>query len=210
MKGKFITFEGCEGVGKSTQLQLLKQYLQEQNIDCLFLREPGGTKISENIRNLILSLDSVGMSSRCEALLYSAARAQLIDEVIYPALQEGKLVICDRFIDSSFAYQGYARGLGFDLIGQLNNISCKDIIPDLTIFFDLSPEKGFIRKGGADSKDRLEQEKNDFHVKVYEGYKQASVAFADRIKTIDADSDVTTIFQQVINALQDKKILGNN
>ena len=157
MKGKFVTFEGGEGVGKTTQLRLVRQYLEEKGVDAIFLREPGGNDISEKIRNIILDISNSAMTGMCEAMLYSAARAQLTEEVIKPALQQGKLVVCDRFIDSTFAYQGIARGLGADKVDALNRMACGGVMPDLTIFLGLSPSLAFARKGGADSDDRLEQ-----------------------------------------------------
>ncbi len=192
MKGKFITFEGCEGVGKSTQVRFLKEYLLNTNQDCVFLREPGGTDISEDIRKIILDTKNKNMTNECETLLYCAARAQLINEVIRPALEEGKTVICDRFIDSTFAYQGIARGLGADYVEQLNKLACNGVEPDLTIFLDLNPKDAFERKGGADKNDRLEQENFDFHQKVYDGYKLAAKRNPKRIVCIDASSDKFT------------------
>ena len=192
MKGKFITFEGCEGVGKSTQVRFLKEYMANTNQDCIFLREPGGTDISEDIRKIILDPKNTAMTNECETMLYCAARAQLIKQVIEPALKEGKTVICDRFIDSTFAYQGVARGLGADYVEQLNDLACGKIKPDVTIFLDLSPEQAFERKGGADKNDRLEREAFDFHMKVYEGYKEAAKRHPKRIACIDATSDKFT------------------
>ena len=144
-KGKFITVEGCEGVGKSTQIALLKEMFAGSG-DVLFLREPGGTAISERIRSVILDIQNKGMSAVCEVLLYSAARAQLVEEVIKPALAEGKTVFCDRFTDSTFAYQGCARGLGAEAVERLNEIACAGLEPDLTIFFDLDPAAAFLRR----------------------------------------------------------------
>lgn len=207
MRGRFITFEGGEGVGKSTQLKLMQDYLQSHNIDAVFLREPGGNMISEKIRAIILDTANKAMTGMCEALLYSAARAQLIQEVIRPALQEGKFIVCDRFIDSTFAYQGVARGLGADKIDILNKLACGDILPDLTIFLDLPPQKAFERKGGADKDDRLEQEGMDFHMRVYDGYKQACEMYPDRIVDIDCSQDANTIHQKIISILQQKGLL---
>ncbi|MEG1608774.1 MAG: dTMP kinase [Clostridia bacterium] len=207
MRGKFITFEGCEGVGKSTQIQLLKQYLNDTQQEVVFLREPGGTNISEKIREIILSVDSVGMSSKCEAILYSAARAQLVDEVVRPSLERGQLVACDRFVDSSYAYQGQARGLGFEYVSQLISVACGDVAPDLTIFFDLSPKLGFERKGGADKGDRLEVEKLEFHQKVYEGYKIVCEKFSDRVCVVDASSDMQSVHNQVLQILRQREII---
>ncbi|MBQ9782555.1 MAG: dTMP kinase, partial [Clostridia bacterium] len=121
MKGKFITFEGCEGSGKSTQVAMFREYLEKRNIDYVFTREPGGTEIAEKIRALILDAENVAMTDECEALLYASARAQLIKEKVLPCLNSGKLVLCDRYIDSSFAYQAYARGLGMDFVKKINS-----------------------------------------------------------------------------------------
>lgn len=206
-RGKFITFEGCEGVGKSTQIALLRQYFQDKGITALFLREPGGSKISEEIRSLILSTDSVGMTKECEALLYSASRAQLIGQVVRPALERGEIVVCDRFTDSTFAYQGVARGLGEDYVDALNTLACGDVMPDLTIFLDLEPRLGFARKGGADKDDRIEQEDRSFHDAVYRGYKIACKRYSDRIVAIDAGGDKEQVHDAIIRALQQRDIV---
>lgn len=207
MKGKFITFEGGEGVGKTTQLRMIKDYLTQRGVDAVFLREPGGNAISEKIREIILDRANSAMTGTCEAMLYSAARAQLCEEVIRPALEEGKLVVCDRFIDSTFAYQGVARGLGVDKIDTLNKLACGEIMPDLTIFLDLEPTLAFQRKGGADVDDRLEQEGMDFHVKVYEGYKLACEKNSDRIVDIDCSSSAQVTHERIVKALVERGIL---
>ena len=180
-RGKFITFEGCEGVGKSYQIRILKEYLNSTNQEAIFIREPGGNIVSEKIRELILDPANKDLNGMCEAMLYSSARAQLIGQVIAPALDSGKLVICDRFIDSTIAYQGYARGLGVDKIRTMNELVCGDYMPDLTIFLDLPPSESFKRKGGRDTSDRMELESIDFHNKVYEGYLEASRMYKERI-----------------------------
>lgn len=207
MKGKFVTFEGCEGVGKSTQINMLKSYLTDSNQEVMFLREPGGNVISEKIREVILSLDCKGMSGRCEAMLYSAARNQLVTQVILPALKDGITVVCDRFIDSSTAYQGYARGLGVELVNQLNKMACEGAIPDVTIFLDLPPQQSFKRKGGADADDRLENETMQFHQKVYEGYKNLEKTQKHRFFAIDASPDALSIHNSVIELLRKKDII---
>ena len=171
MKGKFVTFEGCEGVGKSTQLRLLTQKLDAAGVEYVATREPGGSSIAEQIRKIILSADNAEMCDVCEALLYGAARAQHLADVVLPALHAGRLVLCDRFIDSTFAYQGYAKGLGTDFVDTLNGIAVGSCMPDLTIFLDLPPEESFARKGGADRTDRLESLSPEFHRRVYEGYR---------------------------------------
>ena len=207
MKGKFITFEGGEGVGKTTQLRLIREYLEDKGVDAVFLREPGGNEISEKIRGVILDRANFDMTGMCEALLYSAARAQLCEKVIRPALEKGKLVICDRFTDSTFAYQGVARGLGADKIETMNNLACGEIVPDLTVFLDLRPELAFRRKGGADENDRLEQEGMDFHLKVYEGYRLACSRYGDRIVDIDCSSEAEVTHKKIIDALEQRGIL---
>ncbi len=207
MKGKFITFEGGEGVGKTTQLAMIRGFLESQGVDAVFLREPGGNPISEKIRDIILDIDNVGMTGMCEAMLYSASRAQLVEAVIKPALQSGKLVVCDRFIDSTFAYQGVARGLGADKIDMLNKMACSDIMPDLTVFLDLSPRLAFARKGGADTLDRLEQEGDNFHQKVYDGYLQACELYPDRIARVDCSGDAVTTHSKIVELLRQRGIV---
>lgn len=187
MQGKFITFEGCEGCGKSTQVRLLKEYLTEKNLPFVLAREPGGTEISEKLREIILDKNSSAMTAQCEALLYAAARCQIIDEVILPALADGKLVILDRYIDSSFAYQAYARGLGYDFVAKANVYALENCMPDLTVFMDVSPDKAFSRKGGVDAGDRLETAGAEFHNKVYDGYKKLIERTPDRFAVFAAD-----------------------
>ena len=202
MKGSFITFEGCEGVGKTTQVERLRRYLEKTGQKALFLREPGGTVISEKIRAMLLSKENDKMNGKCEALLYSAARAQLLGEVVAPALESGINVVCDRFTDSTFAYQGSARGLGMDFIDELNRLTCGDVVPDVTVFLDLSPRDAFARKGGADADDRLESQSIEFHEKVYEGYKEVAARYPERIVCVDASRDADTVWDTVIDVLR--------
>ncbi|MBR1867952.1 MAG: dTMP kinase, partial [Clostridia bacterium] len=197
-KGRFITLEGCEGSGKSTQLQLLREWFQKNNIEAVFTREPGGTPLAEKIREIILDGRNSEMTDKCEALLYAASRVQHLDEKIIPAIKEGKTVVCDRYIDSSFAYQAYARGLGFDFVSEINSYAMKNGMPDLTLFFDISPDEAFLRKGGADKNDRLEQSGMDFHRKVYEGYLQLLKKYPERVKMVDARKSVEEIFGEVL------------
>ena len=206
-KGYFITFEGCEGSGKSTQLKLLGEYLAETGREAVFTREPGGTSVSEQIRKVILDCNNASMTDKTEALLYAAARAQLIEEKILPAKRAGKIVVCDRYIDSSFAYQAFARGLGYDFVAEINGFALNYCMPDLTLFFDISPEKAFARKGGADLNDRLEQSGIEFHNKVYEGYLELCKKFPDRIVRIDANRSAEQIFAEV-KAITETKING--
>ena len=207
MKGKFITLEGCEGVGKSRQIKMLCDYLDKNGIKYFLTREPGGTNVSEQIRNIILDGKNVSMTNECEAMLYASARVQLLIEEIGPRLDRGELVLCDRYIDSSFAYQGYARGLGEDFIARINDYAIKNFMPDCTLFLDLSPEKAFLRKGGVDKSDRLELSGIDFHDKVYMGYKTLAEKFSDRRAVIDASGEREETHAKIIKALKDKGII---
>ncbi len=206
-KGKFITFEGCEGVGKSTQVKLLEKYLNNTNQTALFLREPGGNALSEKIRELILDPQNNEMTSLCEAMLYSSARAQLMEQVIIPKLEQGQLVICDRFIDSTLAYQGFARDLGVNTITTLNEIVCGNYMPNVTIFLDLPPEDAFKRKGGRDEKDRMELQSLEFHKKVYAGYKKATEMYPDRIISISPRGNKFETHTAIIRNLQVRGII---
>jgi dTMP kinase len=207
MRGKFITFEGCDGCGKSTQLTLLSNYLTEQNIPHIFTREPGGGKISEAIREILLNGKNTEMTDECEALLYAAARVQHLADRVEPALQEGKLVICDRYVDSSLAYQAYARGLGEDFIKKINAFALQNYLPDVTIFIDLTPEAAFLRKRGADENDRLEQAGMAFHKKVYAGYDTLAKNEPNRIARVDGNQTPNGIFENVLAILKEKGCL---
>ena len=207
MKGKFITFEGCEGVGKSRQIQLLEEYLIKNGIKYYFTREPGGTEISEQIRAIILDGKNLAMTNECEALLYAAARVQLIKEEIEPRSNRGELVFCDRYVDSSLAYQGKARGLGYDFIKAINSYAFNGFMPDLTIFLNLSPEEAFKRKGGADSADRVELSGMEFHRKVYEGYLELARENPNRFSVIDASGTKEQTSGKIIAALKEKGII---
>ena len=204
----FITFEGCEGVGKSRQIRLLEEYLKQNKINYYLTREPGGTAVSEQIRNVILDGKNVEMADETEALLYSAARVQHVKEKILPAKNSGKIVVCDRYIDSSFAYQAYARGLGMDFVKGVNVYAVQNCMPDLTLFLDISPEDAFIRKGGADKDDRLEQSGLEFHKKVYAGYKQLAKDNPERIAVIDAKQGAEEVFGDIIQILKERQIIG--
>ena len=192
-RGIFITMEGPDGSGKSTQIALLKEYLEKEGYDVIITREPGGTKISENIREVILNPDYKEMSSVTEMLLYASARAQLIAEVIGPAIDSGKAVISDRFVDSSLVYQGMARGLGVEKVYEINKTAIGDYMPDVTFMLDLPAEVGISRKKDQKELDRMEQESIDFHKSVAEGYRQMAARFPDRIKTIDATLPIEEI-----------------
>ena len=207
MQGKFITFEGCDGCGKSTQLRRLREYLEKQNIPHIFTREPGGGRISEGIREILLSGKNMEMSDECEALLYAASRAQHIHDRIAPALREGKLVICDRYVDSSFAYQACARGLGMEFVSKINAFALEQYVPDLTFFIELSPEEAFARKKGADENDRIEQAGLAFHKKVYEGYLAVAKAYPDRVVVLNGRQSIDEIEANVREVLISRGIV---
>lgn len=207
MKGKFITFEGCEGVGKSRQIHFLEEYLKSKGIEYYLTREPGGTVVSEQIRNIILDGKNISMTNECEALLYAAARVQLLKEKIKPLLEQGKLVLCDRYIDSSFAYQGYARGLDIEFVEKINDYAITNFMPDYTVFLSLEPEKAFKRKGGVDKTDRVEQSGIEFHKKVFQGYVELSKKYSNRFIVIDASGEKEQTHQKIINALKEKGVI---
>ncbi len=206
-KGKFITFEGCEGVGKSKQIQLLQDYMKNNGVEYYLTREPGGSKISEKIREIILDKNNALMTDQCEAMLYAAARVQLLDEIIKSKLDNGELVICDRFVHSSLAYQGYARGLGYDFVAGINAYALKEFAPDYTVFLKLPPEEAFKRKGGVDKGDRVELSGIEFHNKVYQGYLELAEKFKDSFIVIDASGSKEQTHQKIIDALKEKGVL---
>ncbi|WP_091486855.1 dTMP kinase [Gracilibacillus orientalis] len=194
----FITFEGGEGAGKTTILNRLAQRLTEEGYQVINTREPGGIPIAERIRDIILDTKNTMMDARTEALLYAAARRQHLVEKVEPALQEGKIVLCDRFVDSSLAYQGAARGLGVEEVFQINQFAIADQMPDLTLFFDILPEEGLkrINKNTEREQNRLDLESLSFHQKVYEAYQQLLVKFPDRIERINANFDIIEVEEQ--------------
>lgn len=196
MKGIFITFEGNDGCGKTTQINLVSDYLKSLGYDVLVSREPGGTYISEKIRNIILDPDNRGMDPACEALLYAASRAQHVSEVIIPALDAGKVVISDRFVESSIVYQGIGRGLGVDEVKAINDFAIKGCRPDITFLITLPPEIGIRRKIESGKPDRLEMENIKFHKKVFAGYEKLKEV-NNRIVSIDGTKDIDEI-QKVI------------
>ncbi len=202
MSGLFITMEGTDGAGKSTQLDLLNKYLKDKGFNVVFVREPGGTKISEKIRNIILDIDNKEMHYMTEAFLYASSRTQLVNEVIIPELKKGSVVICDRFVDSSIVYQGIARNLGVEVVRKINNIATGGLIPDITFFLDLSPDKAIERKKEQKELDRLEREKSQFYNKVYEGYKMLIEEEGERIKVIDATQSIEVIHNNIVNYLE--------
>ena len=193
-RGIFITMEGPDGSGKSTQIELLKEYLEGAGYDVLITREPGGNRISEAIREIILNSEYTEMSPVTEMMLYASARAQLIAEVIGPAIESGKAVISDRFVDSSLVYQGMARGLGVETVYEINKVAIGEYMPQLTIMLDLPAEVGISRKKDQKELDRMELESLEFHKKVAAGYREMAQRFPERTKSIDATLPIEEIY----------------
>lgn len=195
----FITFEGPEGAGKTTVIQKIAERLAEEKMDVLATREPGGIEIAEKIRSVILDPDHTAMDERTEALLYAAARSQHYFEKVRPALDAGKMVICDRFIDSSLAYQGYARGIGVDEVLSINEFAIGKKLPDMTILFDIAPEVGLARihAHGEREVNRLDVESLAFHNKVREGYLQLVDRYPERIYVVNADQNIDRVVEDV-------------
>jgi len=195
----FITFEGPEGAGKTTVIQKIAERLAEENIDVLATREPGGIEIAEKIRSIILNPEHTAMDERTEALLYAGARSQHYFEKVRPALDAGKMVICDRFIDSSLAYQGYARGIGVDEVLSINEFAIGKKLPDMTILFDLAPEVGLARihAHGDREVNRLDVESLAFHKKVREGYLQLVERYPERIHVVNAGQNIERVVEDV-------------
>lgn len=202
MKGIFIAMEGPDGAGKTTQIELLKTYLEDKGYNTVITREPGGTAISEAVRKILLDKQYTEMSYMTELLLYAAARAQLVAQVIKPALEEGKAVIADRFVDSTAVYQGIGRGLGVDTAYEVNSYALAGIMPQLTILMDLPAEAGIARKKNQAELDRMESETMDFHRKVAEGYRMLAEKFSDRIMKVDATLPIEEIHAIIVNSVE--------
>lgn len=190
----FITLEGPEGSGKSTQLRLLTTFLREHGFNVVATREPGGTPIGDEIRGILHHVDNTAMSPITEVLLYAASRAQLVSEIIRPALVAGKLVICDRYIDSTFAYQGYGRGLDQDMLKALTSIATGDLWPDLTLLLDVEVSTGLARRlSEGEEMNRLDLEESAFHERVRRGYHRLAQSQPDRWEVVDAGREVDAI-----------------
>lgn len=204
MPGKFITFEGPEGAGKTTVIQMLNQSLKDIGYCTLLTREPGGIKIAEDIRKIILNPENTEMDPRTEALLYAAARRQHLAEKVIPALNEGKVVVCDRFVDSSLAYQGFARGLGMNEVYQINEFAINGLMPHLTFYLDIDPEIGLKRINQNQEREinRLDLEKLEFHYQVREGYLTLLERFPGRICLIDANKPVDEVHQEIYQKMK--------
>ncbi len=208
-KGIFISFEGIEGSGKTKQSRLLYEYLRKSGYKVILTGEPGGTQIGLKIRDLLLSVENRKMTPVSELLLYNASRSQHIKEVILPALKKGFIVITDRFIDSTKAYQGYGRGIDLKLIEFLEKIVTEDIRPDLTLLLDLDVKIGLKRNRGINKTDRLELEDVKFHKRVREGYLKIAAKELERIKLIDATESIEEIHRKIIGIVTDVVITNN-
>ena len=205
MSIQFITFEGGEGSGKTTLIKKLVSDLQDSGYKVLQTREPGGSKIAEDIRSVILNVENTKMDYRTEALLYAASRRQHLKEVILPALEKGYLVICDRYLDSSLAYQGYARGLGIDEVYNINLYATAGLLPDLTILIDEEAEVG-LKRICANNRDqnRLDLEKIDFHNKVREGYLKVLEKFPNRIVKVNGNQTIDEVYSDVLKVVKER------
>jgi dTMP kinase len=199
MKGVFITFEGCDGSGKTTQISLLERYLRDEGCNVLVTREPGGDPVAENVRSVLLASES-RVSPRTELLLFLAARAQVVDFVIRPALERGDIVLCDRFADSTVTYQGYAREQDLDWVRRLNAYATNGLTPDKTLLLDIDPSEGLSRQT---DRNRMEAETLVFHQRVREGYLAEARLFPERFHVIDASENVRLVHQAVLEALKD-------
>lgn len=206
MAGLFITFEGPEGSGKTTIANKVLDALKQEGYKVLYTREPGGIDIAEQIREVILNKKNTAMDPKTEALLYAASRRQHLVEKVLPALKEDTIVLCDRFVDSSLVYQGVGRGLGIDTVYQMNLFAIDDIMPNLTIFFDVKPEIGLARIHKDENREvnRLDLETLDFHQKVYNGYCEVAKHYSNRIQTVDASKDIETVYQNVLEMVKEK------
>ena len=198
-KGLFITFEGVDGCGKSTQLNLLQNYLTEKGFDVITTREPGAKGLGEEIRKLLLHYDGY-ISPRCEAFMFLADRAQHIDTIIKTAVNEGKIVLCDRHTDSTIAYQGYGRGENIEKLKYLNTIATDGFVPDLTLVYDVDIDTALERRG--DDRDRMEQAGREFQIKVQQGYKKIADIEPERVKIIDATESIEAVFKNTKNVVE--------
>ncbi len=209
--GIFITFEGIEGSGKTTQIQLLNDYLRGKKIQAVLTREPGGTRIGDQVRQILLNQENKDMTSGCELFLYSASRSQHIKQVIEPSLKKGELVLCDRFCDATLAYQGYGRGVPFEMIDHLNQLATGGLKPALTFLFDLTPEEGLrrskarLKKEGKEKREgRFEKEELAFHEKVRMGYQEIAKKEPERVVVIDASKNSGQVHREVVDRIEKK------
>ena len=205
MKGKFISFEGPDGSGKTSVIKVVEKYFIEKGYEVIVTREPGGIKISEKIRDIIHDVEHKEMDARTEALLYAASRSQHLNQKILPAIKAGKIVLCDRYVDSSLAYQGYGRELGFDEVLAINMFAIKGVFPDLTIFVDVRPEVGLSRVFSTEEreKNRLDLEPLKFHKKIYEGYKEIMKKYPKRIHKINGEQTIDKVANEAIALIKE-------
>ena len=206
MEGKFITFEGTDGSGKTSVIKRIIEELTKEGYKIVSTREPGGVKISEEIRDIIHDVNNTEMDPICEAYLYAASRRQHLIEKVKPMLEKGYIVICDRYVDSSLAYQGYARNIGIEKVKDINHFAIDGFYPDLTIYLDVKPEVGIKRileHTQTHELNRLDKESMEFHKKVYEGYKILSSMFKDRIKTVNGENDVDTVYKESLRIIKE-------
>lgn len=201
MDGKFIVFEGPDGSGKTTIIKQVKTLLENKDYDISYYREPGGTKISEKIRSIIIDNDNSMMDAKTEALLFASSRAQLVSEKIIPDLKAGKIVICDRFVMSSLLYQGLGRALGIDNVKLINDFATGGLKPDLTLFFNIDYKTALERKRANFSPDRLENEDFSFHKTIFDGYLKMADLYMDEIIKVDARKSIEDLTEDVINII---------
>lgn len=202
MKGIFITLEGGEGSGKTTAIKGIEEYYKSLGRNVVLTREPGGIKIAEEIRKIILDVENTSMTKETETLLYAAARMQHLSEKVIPALEAGDVVLCDRYIDSSYVYQGIARGVGLEMVKNAN-VFALNHMPDITFFLDVRPEVGLKRISNRGKMDRLDLEKMDFHIKVYNGYKELCSLYKDRIIRIDGEQEPNKVIDEIVSHLKE-------
>ena len=207
MKGLFISFEGTDGSGKTSVIKEVERYLKVAGYDVVITREPGGVSISEQVRNVIHDTQNTDMDAMCEALLYAAARRQHLVQKVIPLLSEGKIVLCDRYVDSSLAYQGYARGLGIDKIKGINDYATDGIYPDLTLFINVRPEVGIERimsHQQTHELNRLDKESMDFHKRTHEGYEELVRRYPDRIKDVNGERSIKEVAMDCFKLIKEK------
>lgn len=202
-KGYFITFEGPDGSGKTTVCNAVYQRLKDMGYDAVHTREPGGIEIAEKIRDIILDPQNVMMDAKTEALLYAASRRQHLVEKVIPSIEAGKVVICERFVDSSLAYQGYGRELGFDEVLSINKFAIGDYFPDMTVYLDVDEKTGLERIKDRAFKDRLDQESIDFHHRVNEGYQKVIDVFKDRVSIVDASKPLDSVIEDALSRVKE-------
>ena len=203
MNGKLIVFEGPDGSGKTTILKKVNEKLTDEGYKLKLVREPGGTDISEKIREIIIDNDNVNMTAKTESLLFAASRAQLVEEKLRPALENGEIILCDRFVLSSLLYQGVGRGLGIDEVKAINDFATGDIKPDLTIFFNIDYKTALVRKRANFSADRLENEDFDFHKRIFDAYISIADRYKDDIKQVDATRSIQEVSTDVLKLIKD-------